>query len=146
MSQNTVGLVLGGVVPAVLLGAYAALQKASAQSGFGPGMILVVIGAAVIAGGLLVCLATKDWSFPLRALHYPVLTGAVWAAATGLIAISLARYRTPMSVLAPLFNMNTLVAVFISMAAFSEWKTVRTPRLAIAAVLVVIGGVLAATA
>ena len=56
------------------------------------------------------------------------------------------RYGGKLSQLVPLYNMNTLVAVAIGLVAFGEWQTVSWARVLGAAVLIVAGGILAATA
>lgn len=50
------------------------------------------------------------------------------------------------SKLVPLFNMNTLVAVCLGLLVFSEWKNVHVLQLAVASVLIIIGGILATNA
>ena len=48
--------------------------------------------------------------------------------------------------LAPLYNMNTMVAVLIGLWAFSEWKELDMLRLLSGVVLIVIGGTLVSRA
>jgi hypothetical protein len=49
------------------------------------------------------------------------------------------------SVIVPLYNMNTLVAVGIGLVLLGEWKDVNLWRLLSGAALIVVGGVLAGT-
>ncbi|MCB9143176.1 MAG: hypothetical protein H6646_12980, partial [Anaerolineales bacterium] len=54
------------------------------------------------------------------------------------------RFDGQISQLVPLYNMNTLVAVLIGLVVLAEWRTVDPRKLAIAAILIVLGGILAA--
>ena len=62
------------------------------------------------------------------------------------IAIALRRYNGQISQLVSLYNMNTLVAVLIGLILLSEWQTVNIVKIVASSVLIIVGGVLAATA
>jgi glucose uptake protein GlcU len=145
MSQQSVGIILGGIVPAVLLGIFAVFQKKSTLEGLGPGLILVVIGVCAILVGLVFAFGFKELNLPPKGVAFAALSGLFWSVATGLILIAISRLKAPISSLVPLFNMNTLVAVVLSLVVFSEWKSVNSPKLLFAAVLIIVGGVLAST-
>jgi hypothetical protein len=172
MAPNLVGILVGGVLPAILLGVFATLQKAALQAGSSPGVLLLAVGVGAIAVGLVYLLvfrsppsrvpsvsAVADLSgdatgaqgadglgaWRLRPIALSLATGIVWAVGTALVSVAITVYGTPLSQLVPVFNTNTLVAVVLGLLVFGEWATVNTPRLLIGAVLIVVGGVLAGT-
>ena len=146
MNQSVLGCLVGGVIPALLLGLFSILQKEAAQRGAGPGMLLVAVGAAAILIGMINCWLMPQVKLTLDAGVYAFLTGICWALATSLVQVGLFRFKVPISKLVPLFNMNTLVAVGLGLIIFHEWSTVSSPKLLLAAILVVAGGILAAYA
>jgi len=146
MAASTLGYFIGGIIPALLLGIYSILQKVSTKQGIGPGMLMMVMGFNIMIVGLVYCLVSKEYSISIRSGLTASLTGIVWGIATVLIAIALSKYNVAISKLVPLFNMNTLVAVCLGLLVFSEWKNVHVLQLAVASVLIVIGGILATNA
>lgn len=146
MSARVIAILLGGVLPALLLGLTGIFQKLStnARIGTGPFLIGVGITTAVVGGAFM--LLERDATISQRSALYTVLFGLVWAIAIGCIAIALRRFDGQISQLVPLYNMNTLVAVLIGLVVLAEWRTVDPRRLAVAAVLIVAGGILAAKA
>ncbi|MFO0797946.1 MAG: hypothetical protein U0804_10745 [Gemmataceae bacterium] len=145
MSNATLGLLVGGLVPAVCFGLSGAVQKGAA-GGIATGPYLVVIGLVVAAAGAAVTAVERDATATPAGAGYAALFGLLWAAGVGAIAVALGRFEARISQLVPLYNMNTLVAVAVGLVALGEWQTVQPGRLALAAALVVAGGVLAATA
>jgi len=71
--------------------------------------------------------------------------GIAWGAGVLLVALAINNYKAPLSVLAPLYNMNTLVTVLGALFIFSEWKDVNVIKLIIGSILIVGGGVLVST-
>lgn len=146
MSARVIAILLGGVLPALLLGLTGVFQKLStnARIGTGPFLIGVGITTAIVGGGFM--LLERDATIGQKSALYTVLFGLVWAIAIGCIAIALRRFDGQISQLVPLYNMNTLVAVLIGLVVLAEWRTVDPRKLAVAAVLIVAGGILAARA
>ena len=98
-----------------------------------------------LVGGVFLLLE-RDATIGQRSALYTVLFGLVWATAIGLIGIALGRFGGQISQLVPLYNMNTLIAVLIGLVVLAEWRNVDPRKLAVAAVLIVIGGIVAARA
>lgn len=146
MSARVIAILLGGVLPALLLGLTGIFQKLStnARIGTGPFLIGVGITTAVVGGAFM--LLERDVTVSQKSALYTILFGLVWAIAIGCIAIALRRFDGQISQLVPLYNMNTLVAVLIGLVVLAEWRTVDPRKLAVAAVLIVAGGILAARA
>lgn len=145
MSKQYWPLILGGVIPAVCLGLFSVFQKFSTRAGLGPGFFLVVVGVMVALTGTGVMLYTGERSLTLRGGLFAGACGLVWGVGFGLISYTLIHYRTPISKLSPLFNSNTLVAVLLSLIIFAEWQEVSLPRVAVATVFILIGGLLIST-
>ena len=142
MNNHTLSLLIGGVAGAVLLGISGVFQK-SAQ-GISQGLYLVVVGLVItLVGGVWWCV-TRESEWSLRAVGYTSLFALFWALATGCIAIGISRYGGNISQLAPLYNMNTLVAVLIGLTLMGESKSVNPLPICIGAVLITVGGIIAA--
>lgn len=144
MNARLIAILLGGVLPALLLGLTGIFQKLGANTGIGTGPFLMVVGVTIAAVGGVFVLADRDTTIGPQSTLYTILFGLVWATAIGCIGIALRRYDAQISQLVPLYNMNTLVAVLLGLVIFAEWRTVEAPKLLAAAVLIVGGGILAA--
>lgn len=145
MSPQTLGLIIGGLLPAVFFGLSAVFSRPATQIGISTGFYLMINGLAIATVGLIFCLIFPDRIVSLRSGLFTVLVGSTWAIAAGLVAIALTHYGAPIARLVPLYNMNTLVAVLIGLVVFSEWREVDTLKLMMGALLIIIGGSLVAT-
>src|SRR5688500_18601558 len=61
-----------------------------------------------------------------------------------LVSFALLKLRTPISVLAPLYNMNTLVAVILGLWIFAEWRDVQALPLILGTAMITMGGIIVA--
>ncbi|MRR14328.1 hypothetical protein EG833_02635 [archaeon] len=145
MRESVIVLVLGGILPAILFGISGALAKPSNQSGIGTGLYILCIGASVSLIGIIWHLIIPDSTISLRSGLFASLAGCTWAVAAGLVALALKRYGVPVSKLAPLYNMNTLVTVLIGLYAFAEWNEVNSLKLLTGALLIMAGGFIVST-
>lgn len=145
MSNATLALLIGGLLPAVLFGLSGAVQKLSAGAGVGTGPYLIVVGGVVVLVGLVVTAVERDTTLTPAGGGYAALFGLLWAAGIACIAVALGRYGGRISQLVPLYNTNTLVAVVVGLVALGEWQTVQPGRLLLATGLIIGGGVLAAS-
>ncbi|HTB63939.1 MAG TPA: hypothetical protein VK737_10150 [Opitutales bacterium] len=146
MDNKQLSLVIGGFVPAVLFGVVAVFQKVSNRSGVGMGPYLMGLGLTIFLMGALFALWDRDLAISSRGAVYIVLFGVFWSLATACVAIALKRYNGQIGQLVSIYNMNTLVTVIIGLVVLSEWKNVHPGKLLAAAVLISLGGILAATA
>jgi len=146
MTDKHLSLLIGGFMPAVLFGIVATFQKVINKETIGMGPYLMGIGATILAIGALYSLWDRDLSITPRAGFYVVLFGILWTAAMICVAIALKRYNGQIGQLVSIYNMNTIVTVVIGLVVLSEWKNVNSMRLLAAAVLISLGGVLAANA
>ncbi len=146
MTNQATGLLLGGLAPAILYGVVAVLQKTCSQAGISTGVYLILIGLATAAVGAVWHACAGETLVTWKSAGYAVLIGVLWSVAMGLVVLVLTRYTIPLSKLVPLYNMNTLVAVVLGMVLLGEWRHASVWQLLLAALLVVIGGTLAARA
>lgn len=146
VSQQTLGLVIGGLLPAILYGLSGLLVKSSHQIGIGLGPYMVVMGFSVTSVGLVILFAVPDHTISVQSALHTFGSGFLWGIGASLIALSISQFDTPLAKLVPLFNMNTLVAVLLALWVFAEWRQVRVPQLLIGSLLVVVGGALVAKA
>jgi transporter family protein len=145
VSKHTLAILIGGVLPALLYGVAGVLQKTASRTGIGPGPYVLIIGLVATAIGGAITLVTRDtavtWAGGARTAGFAVL----WSAAVVAIMLALGRYEGPVSVIVPLYNMNTLIAVLLGLLVLGEWDGVNGWRLIGGAMLIVAGGALAGT-
>ena len=148
MTNSPLGLLVGGVVPALLFGLFAIFTKASSQHFLASSPYLIVLGLSIalvgVASGPI--LGTGIGNLTSKGIGFGMLAGILWGLGMLLVSIALNRLGTPISVLTPLYNMNTLVAVLLGLWIFSEWKEVQALPLILGAVLITAGGILVARA
>ncbi len=146
MSPQLLGLLIGGLVPAVGYGIAGLLAKVSTNAGMSVGGHLICIGVMVSLVGV-VMQGILPGPLPSGvAIASSSIYGLFWGLGTGGVALGLIRYQTPLSKLAPLYNMNTLITVVLALLIFTEWQNVDAVKLGIGALLVVIGGILVSLA
>jgi transporter family protein len=146
MSSQTMGIIVGGLLPAVLFGLSGVFAKASTTAGIGIGPYLILLGGSVVAVGACVLLFEPDMTVSVRSGAHAALSGATYGLGAALVVLALLRFGSAISQLAPLYNMNFMVAVLIGLWVFSEWKELDLLRLLSGAVLIVIGGTLVSRA
>ncbi|MEI8230819.1 MAG: hypothetical protein WCG83_06840 [Candidatus Peregrinibacteria bacterium] len=146
LSNQSIGLIIGGFLPAIVYGFSGVLPKVSNQAGIGIGLYTIIVGLAVTLTGLIIFFfipdSTVNWKSGIAAFGFGLASGI----GNGLVVIGLMRFKTPMSQLTPLYNMNTLIAVLLALWIFAEWKQVNQLQLIIGSVLIVLGGTLVARA
>lgn len=145
MSKQWMAILIGGLLPALFLGLCGVLQKTASRTGIASGPYITVIGLVVAVVGTIVMLAQRDATFTTSGAVQTAGFAVLWATAILGIMLGLGKYEGQVSVIVPLYNMNTLVAVGIGLVLLGEWQGVNLWRLLAGAVLIVAGGVLAGT-
>ena len=146
MSSSSLGLLIGGIIPALLFGFSNIFVKSSTENGISPGMYLLCVSAAVCIAGLVSIFSSGDSTISGSSGLFAFLAGLLWAMGIFSLTLALNKYHAPIAQLTPLFNMNTLVAVLIGLWVFSEWKEVESLQLIVGTVLITVGGILVARA
>ena len=145
MSDTQLGILVGGIIPAILFGISGICQKLSNQHGISTGAYVVSVGLGVVLVGVVLCLFNTSQTANVKSIVPAVTMGLCWGVGVLLVSMAISKYGTKLSVLAPLYNMNTLVTVVGALILFSEWKDLNVVKLMIGALLIVAGGVLVST-
>ncbi|MEZ4386907.1 MAG: hypothetical protein R3D98_04910 [Candidatus Krumholzibacteriia bacterium] len=141
------GLLVGGLLPALLFGVAGLLQKVASRAGIGSGPYLLCIGVGVLlVGGLVTLGGGPVREVSLRSVLASGAMGMAWALGTWGVILGIARYGVPLARLAPLYNMNTLVVVVLALAVFGEFRDLAVGKLLAGTALIMVGGVLVANA
>lgn len=145
MSPQLLGILVGGLVPALGYALFAVWTKSGSQAGIGAGPFLVVVGfACVVTGAIFSALLPANWN--TRSVAFSLAAGVVWAAGTGFVSLALTRWGIPISKLNPLYNTNTLITVLLGLVVFQEWKQVNAWQLLGGATLILAGSLLVSRA
>ena len=141
VTSNLLGLIVGGILPAILYGVSSIFAKSSANAGAPVGWHLFWAGLAISATGAAFQVFLPG-AMPSRvAIASSSLQGVLWGLGTGCVVIGILKFQAPLAKLAPLYNMNTLVTVGLALLIFAEWQQARPVQLLFGAVLIVIGGI-----
>lgn len=144
--MDRVSIVLvGGLLPAFLFGISAIFQKAALQSGVGPGSYMVLDGIIFIMVGLILRAALGEPDFGGRGIPVALIGGLLFALASGAISFALRQWAAPISLIAPITVISSLVTVIAGFAVFREYEGIDALRLLAGAVLVVVGAALVAS-
>ncbi len=133
-------------MPGIIFGFTNAFVKASTEKGISIPFYVICTGGATLLIGLIMLLVMRDMKVSMASGGYAFAAGALWAGGVSGILYSLQHYNASISVLTPLFNMNTLVTVVIGLWIFSEWQTVRVPHLLLGSVFMVVGATIVSRA
>lgn len=146
MSAQWKGLLVGGLLPALLFSLTGVLQKVFSRTGAGVGPYLLWVGGGVMVCGAAATALGQDRACGLRPSLTAGAIGLSWGLGMLLVLVGMVRYQAPLAKLAPLYNMNTLVVSILSLILFAEAREVAVVRLLAGAVLIVAGGILVARA
>ena len=146
MKTETLGLLIGGLLPALCFTVTNVSMKLSNQQGIGAAYYVMFVGLGVISLGIALWFLQPEPKFTSKGALYSFGAGIGWAVGAAAVSYALTTYNTPLGKLTPLFNMNTLFTVVIGLWIFAEWQQVRVPQLLIGSVLIVLGGTMVARA
>lgn len=142
MTDNSKGLLIGGVMPAIMLGMFSTFQKVGARTGVGPEMYILIGGIVIAIVGCVIMYFNKSPELKSRGIIWAILSGSCWAVATACVSYAVMHYNTPMSILAPIFNTNTLTTVILSMLILGEWRELKVTRVFIGAIMIIAGALI----
>jgi transporter family protein len=146
MSEKWMGVLLGGLLPALCFGASSVLMKLSARAGIGLTPYVLSLAAGVAAYGLLTALAGPSRLVSGGGVVFAMLVGLTWALGMALIQLALTRYRAAISQIVPLHMLNLVVTIVFGFVLFAEARDLDALRLVVGAVLMGIGAFLVAGA
>ena len=137
--MNTRTILIGGIVPAVLLGIGTVLMRASIGAGASIPIFLASTGTATAAAGWLAIAANGRSIVTTGGVALAAATGLSWAFADACMAYGFGTLKLPVSVVAPLVNSNALIAVVVGAQIFSEWQDLNMTKVAIGVLLICSG-------
>jgi uncharacterized membrane protein len=146
MPLHMKGLLIGGLLPAVLFGLAGLLQKIYGRTEGGHGPYLLFIGLGVLLCGGLFWFQEGNRTVTITSGLAATFIGVFWALGMMLVLIGLSKYNAPLAQLAPLYNMNTLIVTLLALAFFAENRDVAVLKLLAGTLLIVLGGTLVARA
>ncbi|MGK7889385.1 MAG: hypothetical protein AB4042_08620 [Leptolyngbyaceae cyanobacterium] len=150
MTPQLLGIIVGGALPALLYGASNTFAKISTNAGMPVGTHLLWIGFAISLTGVVFSLILPDQTLTLipslKGVASSSTLGLLWGMGTGCVALGLIRYQAPLAKLTPLFNMNSLVTVFLALVIFAEWQDLNLVQLLLGTLLIIAGGILVSIA
>ncbi len=143
MNQKTLGIIIGGLLPSLLYGFSTITMKAGAKYNISTSSYMMIIGVVIFLVGLISTqiIESQESSLNTSAIALTIISGILWALGTTLVNYSIVNFNTPIAILTPLYNTNTLVAVLGGMILFAEWKIVSAAPVLIGTTLVVLGGI-----
>ena len=144
ISKELLGILIGGLLPAVLWALSGVFAKSGNLAGIGNAIYVMTLGIAVFCSGLVIYFFVPDRTISPRGVFYTALAGIFWALGTALFALALTKYGIPLSKLVPLNNTSTLFAIIIGLWVFAEWQQVNSIRLISGAVLIIAGSIVVA--
>lgn len=138
-------IAIGGLLPAFAFGIGAIFQKGAMINGMGPGTYMVIDGLVMVSVGLALRPVLGETTWGGNALWLALCGGLLFALASGAISFAVQRLDAPISLIAPITVISTLVTVVLGFAIFSEHIELNGPRLLVGALLVVVGAAVVAT-
>ncbi len=146
MSNNEMGIIIGGVAPAIILGLFMVFQKLATRNGAGPGQFLIILGGiSAVIGGILF-FAKGEPNFPVTGILWSILSSACWGISMAGVAYALFKFHIPIGKLNPIFNTNTLTSVLIGIIFLGEWSQVEVYRVIAGAIIIITGAIIVSKA
>ena len=146
MQPQTMGFIIGGLLPALLFGYSNLAVKFATNAGLSIPFVVLLTGVGNLVVGTSLLFVFPEHSITARSGLWMFTGGVAWALGMSGVTIAIVQYSASVSQLTPLFNMNTLVAVLFALWVFAEWQNVKVPQLLLGSFFIVIGGTLVARA
>jgi transporter family protein len=146
MLNTYAGIIIGGLIPALLFGISGLFLKASTRSGISFNYYLLCAGLGAVVIGLASFFVCKEHTVNYKSAFFASLVGLFWGGGAVLMAIAVIKLAMPVSIIVPIVATNSLVTILLSFLVYSEWRNVQIVKLIIGAALIVIGGILVSQA
>ena len=146
MSPELIGLLIGGVFPAITFGVSNLFMKVAAREQISIAFYMIVTGISVIILGFVWMVVTNDRSVSLKSGVAVATAAILWGIGASGAMYALRFYHVPIGKIAPLFNANSLITVLLALWIFSEWQHINVSRLILGTLLIVVGSTLVARA
>lgn len=145
MNSNFIGILVGGIIPAISFGIGGVFVKASNQQGISLSYYILFTSIGVLIFSLIAFFIFNERIVNIKSGAYAFTVGATWVVGVLLVAFALKKYNTPISIISALNCTACLVTILLSLYIFSEWKETHVVRLLIGSIMIVIGAMLVST-
>lgn len=145
MNSNLIGILIGGIIPAIIFGIGGVFVKASNQQGISLNYYIIFTSIGVLIFSLIAFFMFNEKVVNFKSGTYAFIVGATWVIGVLLVAFALKKYNTPMSIISALNCTACLVTILLSLIIFSEWKEIHVIRLLIGSIMIVVGAMLVST-
>jgi transporter family protein len=139
-------LLIGGVVPAILLGSGTVLMKLSLRNGISLPLYLVVVGSAVLLYGTVATFFSEAKTITASSAGFALGMGLAWSTAVFCMSYGMSVLKLPVSIIAPLTNSNALIAVALGAIVLGEWKDLNFTKVICGTIFIVVGASIVSTA
>ena len=123
MKPETLGLVLGGVLPAFLFAIDGVSSKAAARTGMSWAPFMIATGLTIALAGAVALYFDEERRFTSGGVGFAVLKGAVWALGSILVVVALSRFGAPLAKPSPPVRcrMISVSSAFSLVSVFMEF-------------------------
>lgn len=143
MPSHFVSLLLGGIVPAFLFAGSAIFSKLAARSQLPNSASITAMGVAIAVVGILASLFPQEGDrLSVEGLGNAYISGTSWGLGALCVYIAIRNFDAPISVITPLYNTNSIIAVLAGCFFLSEWSVVDRGYLAVALFFFTVGGLI----
>ena len=132
-----------GIIAAICFGVNTIIFKIAYQKGnFSPAYGSIVFGIGILLAFAVYFLAKPSMEFEWKSTALAIIAGIIWAIGFLAIAIAISK-KGEVAKLAPLYNANTIIAVFLGIVLLKEVPDIhQMVRVVIGALMIVGGAVL----
>lgn len=133
------GIIVGGLLPAVLFGLIGVLQKLGAQTGMNVFVWVAAFGGAMLLFGCVGILMQDSIEWSSVGIACAAGAGFAYAVGSGALSFAIIHYQEPISKLIPIVNTSTLVAVLAGLIWLNEASKIDIRQLALGSALTIVG-------
>lgn len=147
MKNVYIGLVVGGLFPALLWAMGDILQKLSNKSSPSIGVYLVSVGLGATLLGLVLVVFSTEKVFEWRGVLFAFCQGLCFAGGISLLALSIMKYGAAISTVVPLAAIpRVFFTVIFAFIVLGEHTDVQPLRLGVGVILLLSGALVVASA
>ncbi len=139
-------LLIGGFLPALLIGFALTFLKLSSQSGVGAGTGMIITGVGVTVAGVIAHLLGLSGIGSLKSIPFSFFVGLFWGAGSLLMAYAVSKLGLPMTISASLAATNIVIVALLGILFLGEGSNISMIKLIIGITAIVVGSFFVTTA
>lgn len=133
-------VILGGVLPMLLYGLMTfPIKILNGKLHFSHYIFLTGIGVTIV-GVIAIFLFYSEIEINISHISLGILNGIMWGLGALFVFLALQHPKATIAQLAPIYNINTLIAVLIGILFFAEWQHIVVWKIILGTMLIVTGG------